>query len=222
MGRKLHPNALKAVPAAQPSNDLGHEPSPGFSALVVDPDAEARAAVRDLLVRIGLPVLEVADGETALAAAEAAPPQLVILEVRLPGLGGYETCRELRERFGDQVVIVFVSGDRTEPSDRTAGLLLGADDYLAKPLHADELLARIRSLLRRRAGSERPFEELTPREMEVLKFLASGLTQEEIATTLVLSTRTVGTHIQHILGKLSVHSRAQAVALAHRHKLLPG
>jgi two-component system nitrate/nitrite response regulator NarL len=195
-------------------------PSSGGLAIVVDADAESRATVRDLLIRIGLRVVEAADGETGLAAATATRPDLVVLEVRLPGLGGYQTCRELRERFGDDIVIVFLSSDRTESHDRTAGLLLGADDYLAKPVPPDELLARVRALLRRRAGSHRPFEELTPREVEVLKLLATGLTQGEIAGSLVLSTRTVGTHIQHILGKLGVHNRTQAVALAHRHNLL--
>ena len=195
-------------------------PSSGGLAIVVDADGASRQRVRDLLTRIGLRVLEAADGETALAFATATPPQLVVLEVRLPGLGGYETCRELRERFGDDVAIVFISGDRTEPSDRSAGLLLGADEYLTKPVQPEELLARVRTLLRGRRASGRPFEELTPREAEILKLLASGLTQDEIASTLVLSTRTVGTHIQHILGKLGVHSRTQAVALAHRHNLL--
>ena len=196
--------------------------SAGGHVLVVDADGESRAALRNLLTRIGIRVIEAEDGESALASAEATRPDLVLLEVRLPGLGGYETCRELRERFGDQIGIVFISGDRTEPSDRTAGLLLGADDYLTKPVEAGELLARVRALLRRHGASKGPFEELTAREVDVLKLLASGSTQEEIAKTLVLSTRTVGTHIQHILGKLGVHSRTQAVALAHRHKLLAG
>jgi DNA-binding NarL/FixJ family response regulator len=194
-------------------------PSSGGLAIVADADGESRARVRDLVSRIGLRVVEATDGETALAAA-ATPPDLVILEVRLPGLGGYEVCRELRERFGEEVVIIFLSADRTESHDRTAGLLLGADDYLTKPVMPDEFLARVRALLRRRTASHRPFEELTPREAQILKLLATGLTQEEIANTLVLSTRTVGTHIQHILGKLGVHSRTQAVALAHRHNLL--
>jgi DNA-binding NarL/FixJ family response regulator len=109
-----------------------------------------------------------------------------------------------------------------------AGLLLGADDYLVKPFEADELLARLRRSLRRhkvlrafRNGAPSPLAALTVRESEVLALLAEGLTQAEIATRLVLSPRTVGTHIQHILSKLEVHNRAQAVALALRNGLRP-
>jgi DNA-binding NarL/FixJ family response regulator len=195
----------------------------GKTALVVDADANTRRVLRDLLVRLDLEVLEAPDGETALEIADATAPSLVVLDVRLPRLGGYETCRALRERLGDSPVIVFISADRTEPGDRTAGLLLGADDYLAKPFSPDELLARVRGHLRRRKPAAEPdatFEDLTVRELEVLKLLAIGLSQAEIAGRLVLSPKTVGTHIQHILGKLDIHSRAQAVALAHQHGLI--
>jgi DNA-binding NarL/FixJ family response regulator len=195
----------------------------GKTALVVDADAHVRRVLRDLLVRIGLEVVEAPDGETALEIADATAPSLVVLEVRLPRLGGYETCRELRQRLGDSPVIVFISADRTDPEDRTAGLMLGADDYLAKPFSPDELLARVRGHLRHRTPAAEPdatFDELTVRELEVLKLLATGLSQAEIAGRLVLSPKTVGTHIQHILGKLDIHSRTQAVALAHQRGLI--
>src|SRR5918995_1381485 len=143
------------------------------------------------------------------------------LREQLPRIGGYEVCHELRERYGDDLPIVFVSGSRTEPGDRAAGIMLGADDYITKPFDPDELLARIRRLLRRgRRAADRPrrrttFAELTARELEVLELMAGGLAQAEIAKRLVISPRTAGTHIQHILEKLDVRSRAQAVALAH-------
>ena len=145
----------------------------------------------------------------------------MLLDVQLPLVGGYEVCRELRERYGDDLPIVFVSGTRVESGDRTAGILLGADDYITKPFDPDELLARVRRLLGRRPTAvERPsrkpaLPELTPRELEVLELMAGGLEQPEIAKRLVISPRTVSKHIQHILEKLDVHSRAQAVALAH-------
>jgi two-component system response regulator BaeR len=153
----------------------------------------------------------------------------VLLDVCLPGASGYEVCRELRDRFGDTLGIVFVSGERVDSIDRVSGLLLGADDYVVKPFDPDELLARVRTVVRRVArpressagtghatGSRAADTELTPRELEVLELLAEGLTQAQIARQLVISPRTVGTHIQNLLGKLDVHSRAQAVALAHR------
>ena len=122
------------------------------------------------------------------------------------------------ERFGDALPVVFVSGERTESFDRVAGLQLGADDYLSKPFAPDELIARLRRLL---PDSELPADEkgrpaLTPREEEVLKLLASGLAQGEIAKELVISPKTVASHIERILAKLGVNSRAQAVAVAHR------
>jgi DNA-binding NarL/FixJ family response regulator len=194
----------------------------GRRILVVEDDAGQRALMRAILNRIG-EVVEASDGETALAAAQSSPPALVVLDVCLPGLGGYETCRELRERFGDELPIIFVSGERTDPYDRTAGLLLGADDYVVKPFDPDELLTRVRRLLARRTTraaeateADDGFAELTPREVEVLALLADGLAQEDIARELVISPRTVATHIQHVLAKLGVHSRAQAVALAYR------
>ena len=194
---------------------------PGGLVLVVDDDASQRALLRAILQRIGLDVAEAEDGESALRSAARQPPSLVLLDVQLPLVGGYEVCRELRERYGQNLPIVFVSGTRVESGDRTAGILLGADDYITKPFDPDELLARVRRLLRSGRGAvaespmRTPFDELTPREQEVLELLAAGMEQSEIATRLVISPRTAGTHIQHILEKLDVRSRAQAVALAH-------
>ena len=113
---------------------------------------------------------------------------------------------------------MFVSGERVEPCDRVAGLLLGADDYVVKPFAPDELIARVRRLVVRSASDEPGAlrSKLTRREQEVLQLLASGLTQPEIARELVISSSTVASHIEHILDKLGVHSRAQAVALALR------
>jgi len=201
----------------------------GELVFVVDNDPLFRASVRAPLERAGFEVLEADDGEAALDAVARRKPELVLLDVCLPRASGYEVCRELRDRFGDGLGIIFMSGERVDSMDRVSGLLLGADDYVVKPFDPDELLARVRTVLRRLSrpsvgtngnghaiGSRVAEAELTPRELEVLQLLAVGLTQPEIARQLVISPRTVGTHIQNLLGKLDVHSRAQAVALAHR------
>jgi DNA-binding CsgD family transcriptional regulator len=127
----------------------------------------------------------------------------------------------LRHEFGEGLPIMLVSGDRTEAYDRVAGLLIGADDYLVKPYAPDELLARARRLLRRATPIAPPVAaKLTLRETEVLSLLAEGLEQDEIAARLFITRKTVGTHIEHILKKLGVRSRAQAVALAYRSDLV--
>jgi two-component system nitrate/nitrite response regulator NarL len=191
--------------------------------LVVDDDRHFRALTRELLERVGFAVVEAADADQALAAAEHAPPQLVLLDVRLPGVNGYELLRELRDRFGDRLPIIFVSGERTDLYDRVVGLLLGADDYILKPFEPDELIARVRRSLRGgqhelngAEAAEDVIADLTPREREILALLAAGRSAPEIARQLMISARTVSTHIQRILKKLGVHTRTQAVAVAYR------
>ena len=194
--------------------------------LVVDDDPRFREMTRALLVRAGHRVTEAEGAPDALSSVAKGVPDLVLLDVRLPQTSGYELYQELRDLCGESLPIIFVSGERTEAYDRVAGLLLGAEDYLVKPFDPDELLARIRrSLTPRTSGAiaTRGAEagvDLTPREREVLEMLADGRTAKEIAADLVISPRTVGTHIQNVLGKLGLNSRAQAVAYAHHHGLI--
>jgi DNA-binding NarL/FixJ family response regulator len=190
--------------------------------LFVDDDQGFRTYLATLFEKIGYRTEQVATGAAVLPAALAEQPAAVVLDVELPDINGYEVCRELRDHYGDDVPIVFVSGERVEALDRSAGLLLGADDYLTKPVDAGELIARIRRLVARHdsdpptRGLNGKLEGLTKREHEVLDLLAEGYPQNEIARRLVISPKTVATHIQRILGKLNVRSRAQAVAVVLR------
>ena len=132
---------------------------------------------------------------------------------------GLELMAELLARFGPELPVVLVSEVRTDPFDRVAGLLLGADDYVIKPFDAGELRGRLlRSMHRSHPGAAhaRPRASLSERELDVLARLAAGRSQAEISRDLFISPKTVGTHIQHLLVKLDVHSRAQAVAAAYR------
>lgn len=204
--------------------DYGGEPGNARNAidrpqrvLVVDGDPDSRTALSSALHRAGYAAEQVGTGEEALEAADRQRPALVIMETHLPRASGYEICREFREQHGDVLPIIFVSASRTEQTDRVAGLLLGADEYLAKPIHFDHLLARVRRLMAQSAPVAQPTSSsLTPREQQVLGLLAEGLMPVEIASRLVVTPKTVAKHIEHILGKLGVHSRAQAVALALR------
>jgi DNA-binding NarL/FixJ family response regulator len=199
------------------NDDCGH-------ILLVDDDPAFRELVASLLERIGCEIVGASGAEEALEAAATSQPSLVLLDVDLPGTSGYELCRELRDAYGDELPIVFVSGKRTEQLDLVGGLLLGADDYLVKPFEPDEFLARVRRHLSRfsRPPAAHATVELTSREQEILDLLASGFDQSAIAAELVISPKTVATHIQRILGKLGVRSRAQAVAFAHQHGLVDG
>ncbi|MEO8348098.1 MAG: response regulator transcription factor [Acidobacteriota bacterium] len=188
--------------------------------LVVDDDALFRAYVRGVLEQCGYRVVDAEDGVAALAAVRASRPAAVLLDVNMPGLSGYEVCRSLREDYGPDLPVMFVSGERTESFDRVAGLTIGADDYLAKPFAADELLARLRCLLRRAKRVDPDTSTLTRRELQVLQLLAEGLDQAGIAERLVISPKTVGTHLERILAKLGAHSRAEAVALAYRRRVV--
>jgi DNA-binding NarL/FixJ family response regulator len=189
--------------------------------LIVDDDLDFIEAVTGSLERAGYSAIAATRGEDGLHLARTEQPRLVILDVGLPDLSGYEVCRQLKERFGDGLPILFVSGVRTESFDRVAGLLIGADDYLGKPFAADELLARLRRLVRQTASLAPSLaSRLTPRELEVLRLLANGLGQDEIARQLFISRKTVATHIEHVLQKLGVRTRAQAVAMAYREDLV--
>jgi DNA-binding NarL/FixJ family response regulator len=194
--------------------------------LIADGDSACRTRLAKLLRRIGYDVEVAKTGPQALDLSARLCPAVVLLEVNLPGISGYEICRELRDTFGSEISIIFVSADRTRPADRAAGLLIGADDYIVKPFDDDEFLARVRVAVRRVSpangngnGGTSVEASLTPREREVLRLLASGLSQSEIAARLFISPKTVGGHIQRVLTKLGVHSRAQAVARAHEYGL---
>ncbi len=186
--------------------------------LVVDQDPAARAFATALLERAGFTTCEAEDGENVRNLVSNTWAQLVLLEVALPGASGFEICRELRDEFGEQLPIILVSADRTDELDRSAALLLGADDYLVKPLDADRLLAPVRRLLTRSGAVGKP--KLTEREQEILSLLAAGYARSEIADKLVISRKTVAKHIEHILAKLDVHSEAQAIASAFRDQLV--
>jgi two-component system response regulator MprA len=115
--------------------------------LVVDDDARLAASLRRALAYEGHAVEVAADGPAALVAARDRPPDLVVLDRMLPGLDGVDVCRRLRE--GSDVPVLMLTA-KDAVSDRVAGLDAGADDYLVKPFSFDELLARVRALLRRR------------------------------------------------------------------------
>jgi DNA-binding response OmpR family regulator len=188
------------------------------SVLIADGDARYAAEIAAAMQRTGYSTIEVGTGTEALDVARDRRVDLLVLEVTLTDMAGYEVCRILRAE-GDEVPIFFLSGTHTDSADRVAGLLLGADDYLVKPFDSNELVARAHRHIWRRGRGLRLKDDsapiLTRREGEILALLALGRTQKEIGQELSISPKTAGTHIQSLFGKFDVHSRAVLVARAY-------
>lgn len=123
-----------------------------FKILIAEDDPEIRTALERILTYEGYTVHSANDGAAALEALLTHEPDLVVLDVMMPFVDGLEVCRKMRSR-GDRTPILMLTA-REETSDRVAGLDAGADDYMAKPFELDELLARIRALLRRAGGDD--------------------------------------------------------------------
>jgi two-component system, OmpR family, alkaline phosphatase synthesis response regulator PhoP len=115
--------------------------------LVVEDAADLATVISDRFRREGYSVRTVGDGESALTAAADDPCDLMLLDVVLPGISGFEVCRELRRRHRDIPILMLTA--RAETVDKIAGLKLGADDYVTKPFDFGELTARVEALMRR-------------------------------------------------------------------------
>jgi DNA-binding response OmpR family regulator len=199
--------------------------------LVVDDEPIVRDVVVRYLQRDGFDTLEAADGETARELIETASPQLVVLDVMLPGIDGLALCRWIRSR-GELPVIMLTA--RGEEADRIVGLELGADDYVTKPFSPRELAVRVRTVLRRTASAPAVAERLvfddlvvdararevevegrplrlTAKEFDLLFFLASNprevFSRDQLMDRVwgyaaALDTGTVTVHIQRLRSKI--------------------
>ena len=141
--------------------------------LIVDDDAEIRTLLSEYLQRNGYRVSAVADGRRMWAALEVKHPDLIVLDLMLPGEDGLTLCRNLRARSSVPVIMLTARGEET---DRIVGLEMGADDYLAKPFNPRELLARIKSILRRSRALP---ENLEPQAVKTLRFAGWTLDSEK-------------------------------------------
>ena len=132
--------------------------------LIVDDDSEIRTLLSEYFVKNGFRASAVADGRAMRAALRTAHPDLVILDLMLPGEDGLALCRELRARSNVPILMLTARGEET---DRIVGLEMGADDYLPKPFHPRELLARVKSILRRARALP---ENLQPDRVKAFRF----------------------------------------------------
>jgi DNA-binding response OmpR family regulator len=183
--------------------------------LVVDDEVDIRRLVSEALEVSGYEVRTAASGEEAIRAAALQLPDLVLLDVMMPGMDGFTVYERLRAKPVDlRSPIVFLTA-RREIDDKLFGFEKGAADYITKPFHVRELLARVRVHL----GEAKPPADDTPnpltsREMEVLRLLAAGKTYKQVATALALSQSTVRNHLHNVYHKLNVVDRAQAVIVS--------
>ena len=118
--------------------------------LVVDDEVQIRRALRSILQSRNFVVDEAESGEAALELTAERTPDIIVLDLTLPGMSGLDACKRLREWYTGPILVLSV---RSDDSDKIAALDLGADDYLTKPFSSGELLARIRALLRRAGGA---------------------------------------------------------------------
>jgi len=175
-----------------------------------------------------------ADGREAIALAHEHRPDVVLMDLRMPGLDGVEATRELRASLPETQVLVLTT--YADDDSLFPALQAGARGYLTKDVSAEEIEQAIRALASGRTHLDPMVQErlvaavaepaapplpddLTPREVEVLKLIASGLSNAEIAASLVVSSATVKTHVNHILAKTGARDRAQAVRYAYQHGL---
>jgi len=128
--------------------------------LVIDDEPELGRLIDYNLTKAGYLVLTARDGEAGLAAARKHAPDLVVLDVMMPGLDGWEVCKRLRQEPSTAALPILMLTAKAEESDRVLGLELGADDYLTKPFSVRELAARVKALLRRAEATAAPAEVL--------------------------------------------------------------
>lgn len=213
-----------------------HAPA-ALRVIVADDDPLSRRAVRDALQQAGFTVIaEAADGRTAVELTLHYVPDVLLTEARLPDLDGLELIRRIRERAEQVHVIVHARVDDAALALRTlragaAGYLPkgGGLDALPRALHAAargeaivprhmvaDLVACLRSQREDASGLRPVRSPLTDREWEVLDLLCTGLSTDEVAERLVLTHETVRSHIKHLMRKLGVNSRQQAVAVARK------
>lgn len=179
-------------------------------------------------------VAEAMDGETTLSLYSECRPDVVVLDLNMPGIGGLATIERLLRKDQDARILVFSTHDSQEVIQRT--IQAGAKGFLIKSSHVDQLMEAIRQVARGRVyidptcvmdlaanqinKTSDPLSILTPREFEIFRLLADGMTTGKIAETISISAKTVGVHHANIMRKLNLENGAQLVRLAIRSRII--
>ncbi len=209
--------------------------------LLVDDHAILRAGLRALLkAETDIEIVdEAGDGSEAVAKVERLLPDVTLMDISMPVMDGLEATRRIHQSHPEVKILVLTIHDNAEYLFQV--LEAGGSGYVVKKSADTELISAIRAVHRGEAflspmatkmviggylhavgreGAKQNYDELTSREKEVLKLLADGYTNQEIADRLIISVKTVETHRAHILEKLELHTRADLVKYARSHGIL--
>lgn len=208
--------------------------TPQIRVILADDHAVVRQGIRQFLEEADdiTVIAEASDGAEAVRLVEQQRPEVAVLDIRMPEVTGVEATRRIKERFPDVKVLALTAYD--DDPYVFALLQAGADGYVLKTASGDELVQAVHTVYRgesalspaiaskvvRQATSRRPegaaeqVEPLTPREVDVLRLVAKGLTNREVGRELGISHRTVQGHLANVYGKLDVNSRTEAVTEA--------
>ena len=191
---------------------------------VIDDDPSIRDAIESLIRSVGMHARTFASAQEFLASARPDTPACLVLDVRMPGLSGLDLQRELLDA-GIRIPIIFITGHGDIPMSVRA-MKAGAVEFLTKPFRDQDLLDAISHALERDrtlrtqhaeiAELRRRFEQLTPREREVMELVVSGLLNKQIAVRLSISEITVKLHRHQVMEKMKAESLAELVRLAEK------
>ncbi|WP_368888182.1 two-component system response regulator NarL [Proteus columbae] len=206
--------------------------------LLIDDHPMLRNGVKQLLsLDTTLTVVgEAGDGIQGVKLAEELDPDLILLDLNMPGMNGFETLDQLRLKSLSGRIVVFSVSNYSD--DLVTTLKRGADGYLLKDMEPEELLAALKqaaagkmvvsptltpilaeSLREDRSEGERDIEQLTPRERDILKLIAQGLSNKMIARKLDITESTVKVHVKHLLKKMKLKSRVEVAVWVHQQRV---
>lgn len=195
--------------------------------LVIDDNPINLDVLCDYLSTMGVKVLVKIDGESGIETAMRKQPDIIILDILMPVMDGYETCRRLKSEPTTQAIPVIFASALNETIDKLKGFEVGGVDYISKPFAVEEVLARLENCvkLHRQINEKRKissqnreekiaFYQLSEREIKILQLYASGSTRSEMAEKIYLSENSIKWYLKELFIKLNVKNRAQAIEKA--------